>query len=146
MYQIQRKSRLTYLIRQVVRLFLVFRQVKVWCNRRTNVPNTSQLDSLVIIEHAKLDLGTTRIMKTCTERMGDGFVVESDGCRAPEVCVSASSGENVKQLMDMLCAMLDVGKPECDVRAQAECVVLDVSAKALEASNGRCYQVVAIRR
>ncbi|XNX62328.1 MAG: hypothetical protein ACKFIZ_00025 [Candidatus Hodgkinia cicadicola] len=61
------------------------------------------------------------------------MAAESAG-QVPEVCVSASSGENIKQLMDMLCAMLDVGKSECDIGAQAECVVLDVSVKSLEAS------------
>ncbi len=51
----------------------------------------------------------------------------------PEVCVSASSGERVKQLMDTLCTLLDIEKPECDIGAAAKGIVLDVSIASREA-------------
>ncbi len=83
--------------------------------------------------YTKLDLGITRLAKTRSELLDSSLVLESCGGQVPEVCVSASSGERVKQLMDTLCALLDIEKPECDIGAAAEGIVLDVSIAAREA-------------
>ncbi len=79
-----------------------------------------------IIAYTKLDCGLGMLAKIRTELIDFGIALEELVGNMVEVCVSAKTNENIKHLLDILCVLLDLGKPECDIGVMAAGVIMDV--------------------
>ncbi|PIM94997.1 Translation initiation factor IF-2 [Candidatus Hodgkinia cicadicola] len=126
--------------------------------RTQTIESAKQINQLglpVLIVYNKLDCRTSKIeeniVKTRIELTKVGIVPEITGGNAIEVQVSAKSNENIKQLLDILCSMIDKIRLKSNISSLSIGIVIDVKlAKGLRpivnvlVSQGilKCGQVV----
>ncbi|PIM94830.1 Translation initiation factor IF-2 [Candidatus Hodgkinia cicadicola] len=90
----------------------------------------NQLGLPVLIVYNKLDCKTSEteenIERTRIELTKVGIVPEITGGNAIEIQVSAKSNENIKQLLDILCLMIDKIKLKSNISSSSVGIVIDV--------------------